>query len=198
MFSAILTTILLLLVGCSNNNAKIEDLQNEVSELTEEIVVLEEIINVHEEHIESLENFSYLRDFTQEERIAYDRFLTDYDTTHLKKYSPEKILLLYLHSLVISDLETTYALTYNDGTLPDFETFSELFYTSDLHLRTNQTVLTYRDFDSIEIREENQTTDSVDVEIGAYLGNHHSVDIYNLQNENGQWKINLLHALGDI
>lgn len=202
LFTAV--SISLILIGCSNSNPVTEEKQpdNKTEDLVEEITELKEIIATQEEEIEALANFSYLNEFSEEELRAYDLFLENYDVTHLKEYPPEKIILLYLHSLTITDLQMTYAITYNGGTLPDFETFSELFRESELDMQATETVLINRNYDSIAVREEHQAEENVlvevDVEVNVSFGIYSYSTIYNVQKENNQWKISLQHWFDSI
>lgn len=120
----VFTTLLMssLLVGCTATDDAAEGYENEINQLTEEVTELKTVIAAQEDKIDSLENFSYLNDFTEEELKAYDLFLEEYDVTQLKNYSPEKIVLLYLHSLATGDVDTIHAIAYDGGTLTDLDT----------------------------------------------------------------------------
>lgn len=178
----------LLLVGCSNNDGEIEA-------LNEEITQLEKVIAEQNSKIEKLENFTYLDAFTDEELKHYDLFMEEYDSTYLVDFSPEKIVLLYLHSLFMSDMEAVYAITYDGGQLPAFDDFTNQFYTSDYYLSTPDSLLTFKHYNSIQIRDENRTEESLAVEIDTHYGTNQVVEIFGLRKENNQWKIELLHLL---
>ena len=81
--------ISLLLVGCANTDDDVAVYENEISQLTEEVTELKKVVTAQEETIDSLENFSFLNDFSEDELNAYDLFLEEFDVTHLKDYSPE-------------------------------------------------------------------------------------------------------------
>lgn len=197
--SFILIAIPALLLGCSFNNTSSPNNQQEtealIEELTEEISHLKEIIETQEERIHYLESFSYLQDFTIQELNAYELFLNDYDVTHLRDFSPEKIVLLYYQSIVDLDLEAIYAFTYDGDTLPEYPIFADQFYSSEHYQLTNNSIFTFRNYDSIQIREENQTDDHVNVEIDISNGAHQMIEIFELQKENNQWKLVLQHLL---
>ena len=181
------------LIGCTNTEDSAVDDKSELNQLTEEVTELEAVVAAQEEKINSLENFSYLNDFTEAELGACDRFLEDHDIAHLKDYSPEKIVLLYSHSLATGDIDTIHAITYDGGTLADLETFSEQLNAINSNTNTHDVVMTYRNYDSIEVREEHKTEDSVGVEMRASTDIHTSEIIYEVKKENDQWKMVIQH-----
>ena len=191
----VFTTLLMssLLVGCKTTDDATEVYENEIDQLTKEVTELKTVVAAQEDKIDSLENFSYLNDFTEKELKAYDLFLEEYDVTQLKDYSPEKIVLLYLHSLATGDVDTIYAIAYDGGTLADLDNFRDTFNDPATNVSSHDVVMLYRNYDSIEIREENKSEDSVAVEISASSGNHTSVIIYEVKKENDQWKIVIQH-----
>ncbi len=191
-----LTLIGFVLVGCSIDEVSTKAEQTiGLEELTAENEKLKEINSALEKEIEQLENFSYLQDFSTDEIQAYESFLETGDVNNLETFPPEKVLLLYYHSLSIDDTETIYAITFDDGTLPDFATFSDQMNTSNFMQNEKQSVLLFRHYDSIQIREENQTEDHVNVELSISYGSHQHTRIYEVQKENNQWKIVLQHLL---
>ena len=144
-----LTVIILFMAGCDRDDTLIEEQQNQLKELSKivelediikeqqnqlkelkgKIVELEDIINEQQKIIDDQnKEFSYLNGFTKEELEAYENFVQDKDTQHLLGLSPEKMMLIYYHSVVIGDVEAIYLLTYNDGTLPDLSTFRQKYY----------------------------------------------------------------------
>lgn len=196
----VFTTLLMssLLVGCTATDDADEGYENEINQLTEEVTELKTVIAAQEDKIDSLENFSYLNDFTEEELKAYDLFLEEYDVTQLKNYSPEKIVLLYLHSLATGDVDTIHAIAYDGGTLTDLDTFRDTFNNPASNVSSHDVVMPYRNYDSIEVREENKSEDSVGVEISVSSGSHTSVIIYEVNKENEQWKIVIQHLFEEI
>ena len=201
MSKKILFTILiisLLLVGCANTDDDAAVYENEISQLTEEVTELKKVVTAQEETINSLEDFSFLNDFSEFELNTYDLFLEEYDVTHLKDYSPEKIVLLYFHSLAIGDVDTIHAIAFDDGTLPDLDSFRDKVNSIDQPLDAHDVVITYRNYDSIEIREEHKTEDSVNVEMAASAYFQTSVIVYNVKKENDQWKMNIQHLFEEI
>lgn len=194
------TTLLIssLLIGCTKTEDFSRESENEINQLTEEVAELKTVIAAQEGKIDSLENFSFLNDFSEVELRAYDRFLEDNDVTHLKDYSPEKIVLLYLHSLANGDVQTIHAIAFDDGTLPDLDSFREKVHSVDSPLDAHDIVMTYSNYDSIEVREENKTADSVGVEMIASTDIHTSAIIYEVKKENDQWKIVIQHLFEEI
>lgn len=196
LFTAFIISFLL--VGCVNTDNDAAVYKNEISQLTEEVAELKTVVTAQEEKINSLENFSYLNDFTEEELKAYNLFVEEFDVTHLKDYSPEKMVLLYSHSLAIGDVDTVYAIAYDGGTLPDLDSFREKFNAIDSNVNAHDVVMTYRNYDSIEVREEHYTEDSVGVEMTASIDVHTSVIVYEVKKENDQWKIVIQHLFEEI
>lgn len=194
------TTLLVsaLLIGCTKTEDSSREYEDEINQLTEEVAELKETIAEQADTINSLENFSYLMDFTETELRDYDRFLEDGDVTHLKDYSPEKIVLLYSHSLAIGDVNTIHAIAYDGGTLPELDYFREQFNAVNSSHNTHDVVMTYRNYDSIDVREENKTDDSVGVEMIASTDIYTSVIVYELKKENDQWKILIQHLFEEI
>lgn len=190
--------ISLLLVGCANTDEDVVVYENENSQLTEEVAELKTVVAAQEDKINTLENFSYLNDLTEEELKAYALFLEEYDVTNLKDYSPEKIVLLYLHSLATGDVETIHAITFDGGTLLDLDSFRDKVNSVDSPLDGHDVVITYRNYDSIKIREEQKTEDSVHVEITASIDIHESAIVFGVQKENDQWKIDIQHLFEEI
>ncbi|WP_216831769.1 hypothetical protein [Alkalihalobacterium elongatum] len=193
----LLTIITLFLVGCnSDDNIIIEEKQNEIKELKNKIVELEDTVKEQQKVIDEYDKeFSYLLSFTDGELKAYERFYEDKDVQHLADYSPEKIVLLYLHSIVIDDVEAIYSLVYTDGTLPDLSTFTQKYYSEGLHKKGSETTLDFRYYDLITVREDNNTENTVAVEIGVNFGLFHATEILELKKEDGIWKMNILHLL---
>lgn len=185
------------LIGCTTNEEDTNKLEDEMNQLTEEVSELTKKVVQQEQEISKLDNFSYLNDFTEEELTAYEQFIEDSDGTHLKHYTPENIVLLYLHSLTIGDIDTIHAITFDGGTLPDLDEFRDKVNDNDTNIKIHSAVFTNQSYDSIDVRDENKTEDSVGVEITASVGIHTSTTVYELKKENGQWKIALHHLLED-
>lgn len=182
--------------GVSLNNVgseeqKIKEAYTSIFKLIDEIV--------HEKISKSIRAdlaFTYLEDLTEAEKDAYDQFSLDKEIGHLAEFPPEKILLVYLHSVVMDEIENLYYLTYNDGTLPDYTSFRDRYYSSGLHQKEQETILDYRYYDSIQTLEENPNYEGISVEIKAVIGSYFRLTVYNLKEENGVWKMDLLPMLG--
>lgn len=192
-FGVCLIIIPLLMVGC-NDDVLVEH-QNELEELREQKNELEEIIENQQQIIEQHDTneFSYLEGFTESELKAYEDFFEDKDVKHLKDYSPTSIVLVYFHSVVIGDTEAIYSLTFNDDNLPDISTFKEKYYSGNMHKHLLETTLDFRYYDSIEVKEANDPENEIAVEIGVSFGLFHSKEVLGLKNENGIWKMDILH-----
>lgn len=187
-----------LLVGCTNIDDEVAVYEKEICQLTEEVAELKIVVAAQEDHTDSLESFSFLSDFTEEELKAYNIFLEEFDVSHLKDYSPEKIVLLYLHSLATGDVHTIHTIAFDGGRLPDLDSFREKVHSTDSPLDGHDVVITYRNYDSIKIREEQKTEDSVHVEITASIDIHESAIVFGVQKENDQWKIDIQHLFEEI
>lgn len=192
-----LTMITLLLAGCnSDDSVLVIDQHNELIELKDKIVELEETVKEQQKIInDHNKEFSYLMSLTERELKAYDRFYEEKDVQQLATLSPETIVLLYFHSVVIDDVEALYSLTYNDGTLTDLSTFKQKYYTEGLHKQNLETTLDFRYYNTIKVREESQTENEVAVEIGVNFGLFHPTAILGLKKDDGIWKMDLLHLL---
>lgn len=170
---------------------KIQEAYTAVFKLIDELI--------HEKASKSIRDnlaFSYLRNLTEAERTAYEHFSADKEIRYLSEFSPEKILLVYLHSVAMDDVENLYYLTYNDGTLPDYDSFRERYYSSGLQQKEQETALEYRYYDSIQPLEENINYEGIAVEIKVVLGVYQRLAVYNLREEEGIWKVDLLPMLG--
>jgi septal ring factor EnvC (AmiA/AmiB activator) len=118
---AILTLFFMLMAGCDNDETLIKEQQNQLKELEDQISEFENILQEQQKIIDDQsKEFSYLSDFTKEELEAYEQFAQYKDSQYLLGLSPEKILLIYYHSVVIDDIEAIYSLTYDNGTLPTY------------------------------------------------------------------------------
>ena len=82
--------------------------------------------------------------------------------------------------------------------MADLDTFRDTFNNPASNVSSHDVGLPYRNYDSIEVREENKSEDSVGVEISASSGRHTSVIIYEVKKENNQWKIVIQHLFEEI
>ncbi|WP_226669600.1 hypothetical protein [Metabacillus litoralis] len=195
--SIFMMVFILLMAGCnSDDTIKIEEQQKQLKELEAKIVDLEEINKEQRKIIEEQnKEFSYIKDFTKEELEAYEQFVQDKDAQHLLGLSPEKILLIYYHLIVIDDVEAIYSLTYDDGTLPDLSTFRENYYKNGLHLKWQDSTIYYRYYNSIKVKEDHKNENEVVVEMTVNLGSNVSTIVYGLKKEKGIWKMDTLHLM---
>lgn len=184
-----------LLIGCTDSNGSTTDHQEEIEKLTTEISELNQKIAAFEMSVEASEEFSYLKEFTDQDHHNYRLFLKDRNPSYMNDFSPEKMVLLYFHSVTIDDLETIHAITYDGGTLGNYSQFKEEFYASDLSHYENESILDFRYYDEIKLSEQEETEDIVSVEISVSYGSFQSVRFLELQKENNQWKLVLQHLL---
>lgn len=185
----------LFLFGCTDSNTSLENSQEEIDELTAEINELNRKQSEFETPVEAAEEFSYLTDFTDQDLHSYRLFLKDRDLHFLTDFSPEQIVLLYFHSLSIDDLETVHALTYDGGSLVEYSKFTDQFYASELSHYENESILDFRYYDEIKIKEQEDSNEKVIVEISVTYGSYQSVRLLELQKEDNQWKLVLQHLL---
>lgn len=196
LMSVILTVFILFLSGCNNNDTLIEEQQKQLKELENQIADLKEIVKEQEKVINNQnKEFSYLRDFTKEEIESYEQFVKDKNPQHLLGFSPEKILLIYYHSVVLGDVEAIYYLTYDDGTLPDLSTFREKYYKEGLSKSEQESTVDYRYYNSIKVKEDTKTENEVVVEMNVSLGIFQATIVYGLKKQNDIWKMDILHLM---
>lgn len=191
--------LMLVLVGCSNEalveeqKSTLEAQRSMLKQLDQQIVELEETIKEKQKIIEQHEDeFSYLNTLSQSELEAYKLFAEEKKIEHLSQFSPEKIVLIYYHSVVIGDIDAIYTLTYNDGTLPELVTFQQTYTKEGLLMKDLNSAATFRYYHSIEVREENQTDKDAFVELRISYGKFNKSIIYGLKKEAGVWKMDML------
>jgi len=171
----VLTTILFI-TGCTPSDSV------ETKKEKEFTIVDENELKIDD----SEEEFSYLTDFSEEELKSYKRFIMEYDTNYLKEFSPEKIMLLYIHSAVIDDLEAIYSLAYIEEGLPNFDTFKKQYY-QNLKNSNLEMSLDFRYYDTIQIKQEDGN--GLLVEITVIFGKFTASTFVELKKENDIWKI---------
>jgi len=187
--------LMLVLVGCSNETLEeqknvIEAQSRMLEQLDQQIVELEETVKEKQRIIEQHEaDFSYLNDLSEAELEAYKLFREEMDTEHLSQFSPEKIVLIYYHAVVIGDIDALYTLTYNDGTLPDLVTFQQSYTEEGMLMKDLNSAATFRYYHSIEVREEDKTDKDAFVEMRVSYGKFNKAIIYGLKKESGIWKM---------
>lgn len=204
-YSLISLSSLILLVACDADDEVAEDDAAKISQLEETVaasqVKIEALESTVAKNNELIENrsaeFSYLSELAEADLEAYNTFLEDYDTKVLENYSPENILLLYFHSVVMSDWEAIYELTYDGGGLPDRDEFNEVFYTAYNTQSMLESALDYRYYDTLEARSDTQSEDDVSVEISVAIGISRFSTVYGLKRENDIWKMDVLYLLED-
>jgi len=215
--AATLAIVPLFLTGCMNGNStdeqqeEIDALHNNITELEETITsqetvidrqrsvitTLEETVNENNEVIDDMSSeFSYLSDLTDSENTAYERYLEEKDTSLLSELSPDKIVLIYFHSVAISDWETIYDITYDNGSLPEYSEFQEMTRESSFQFDAMEASLDYRDYDFIRVRdEENLDEEDALVEIQVSFGINGFSTIYGLKKDQDIWKLDVLDMM---
>lgn len=169
-------TSILLISGCTPSNS-VETKKETVINIVDEKVLKIDY---------SKKEFSYLTDLSEEELKSYNLFIKEYDTNYLKDFSPEKIMLIYIHSAVIDDIEAIYTLAYIDGKLPNFDTFKKQYY-QNLNISNSELALDFRYYDSIKIKQED--SNGLLVELTVSLGRFTALTLMELKKENDIWKI---------
>ncbi len=136
------------------------------------------------------EDFSYLDELPDKQLNDYKLFANDKDTSHLLDFSPEQIVLIYFHSVVIADVEAIYALSLGDGSRHEFDEFKTEYYTY-LHHHDSENALMYRDYNSIVILEDTKSEDEVAVVIEVSICTYSSSVVTGLKKDNNVWKMDI-------
>ncbi|MGF7047428.1 flagellar basal body L-ring protein FlgH [Paenibacillus sp. DS2015] len=173
-----------LLTGCSENTIE-QPTAQEAKPTQEDIVEVKE---------DQKKKFSYLEQLPLEKQKKYERFAGDKETSHLLTFSPEEILLIYIHATAMSDIEVIYALTYDSGSLPDLDTFKEE-YNDKLAHRDMETALQYRYYDSIEVQEDTVKQNELTIMITATIERFTGSIAYGLKLDNNVWKMDIYHLI---
>ncbi|RWZ58584.1 hypothetical protein EQV77_06350 [Halobacillus fulvus] len=188
----------LLIAGCNGNETVIEEQEKEIKQLHEHITEIEADLQEQEQIIDNhSEDFSYLNDLSDQDKEAYELFVEEKDDRHLSGLSPDKMMLVYYHSVVQDDIEALYSLAYNDGTLPDFKVFKQQ-YEDHLHKKELKTALSFRDYDDIRVREGQTKENEAHVEMHVSYGGYSQVIVASFSNDNGVWKKDVLHLLESL
>lgn len=176
------------LVGCSENNSIVHDA---VTMPTVAPVIQVKPTPIQEE---KEKQFSYIDQLPNERLKAFELFVSDKNAHHLEGFSPEEVLLIYLHSASMADVESIYALTYNNGKLPDADTLRQEYNENLLH-REQGVALEYRYYESIEAQEGMVKENEIAIGITASIGNFTATTVYGLKKENNVWKMDLYHLI---
>ncbi|KAB8127382.1 hypothetical protein F9U64_17885 [Gracilibacillus oryzae] len=188
--------ILLFAAGCTKNEeVLIKKQQIQLQELKDKVADLEDTISKQQKNLDNKKEFSYLNNFTKDELRAYNLFSKEKDVKHLSGFLPEKMVLIYLHSVVVDDVEAIYSLTYDDGMLPDLDNFRGSYYSEGFHLKEMHSTLDYRYYTSIKVKEDNKTENDAYVELTVSIGQYTSSIIYGLKKDSGIWKMDILHLM---
>ena len=187
-FIALIATLLFLITGCTHeNNSAIQKNNNNKED---------RISTTEDQIIDDVEKkeFSYLNDLSEEELQAYENFSADKDPQHLKKFTPEKVFLVYIHSAVIDDIEAIYSLTFDNGDLPNFTDFKTKYY-KKLNISNLEMALDFRYYNSITAQKVEENSDEVTVDLRVSIGTFGASVIHGLEKQNGVWKVKILDRL---
>lgn len=139
--------------------------------------------------------FSYLDQLSPDKQVAFMKFIAEeHNLQYLYNFSPEEMVLVYLHSISQGYTESIYAITYHNGLLPDNDTFRNEYY-EYASKHDSETAVHYRYFDTIEIDENTAEENKVAVIVTAGVGiMTHSI-ILGLQKEDKVWKMDIYHMI---
>jgi hypothetical protein len=185
-----IVAFIVLLTGCLGS-----DLAPEIQETTapqvETDITKEEPIN------EPKQSFSYLDQLPDEKAKAYELFRTDKVMSHFRSFSPEEMVITYLHAASMGDEDVIYDLTYNNGKLPDRDTFIQE-YRDHLDSDMLDTAIKYRYYDSIQLDERESAQEEAEevlTVLTVTIGVHKESVAYGVRKEDGIWKLELYHMI---
>ncbi|WMT43281.1 hypothetical protein RE628_14130 [Paenibacillus sp. D2_2] len=143
--------------------------------------------NPREEYIEK---FSYLKQLSLEKQEAFTRFKDKRNLQYLYNFTPEDMVLVYLHCLSISDPDLIYTITLNEGQLPDQDKFRKDYfeYASNYD---SETAVHYRYYDSIKVDESTAEENKVTVLITVSIESMTHTMALGLQKEDQVWKLDI-------
>ena len=153
---------------------------------------------------ESKGEFSYIDGLPDERLNEYELFVNDNNTVHLKEFSPEQVVLVYMHSIVIGDINSIYAITYDDGKLPDLDAFKNE-YRENMQNSNLDMVLNYRYYNTIETTDKSsgikiddlsETKKAVIMKVS--IGSFTSMVLQVLQKENDIWKMDIYDLMKEV
>lgn len=143
------------------------------------------------------EKFSYLKQLSMEKQKAFNRFTSEKNLQELYSFTPEDMVLVYLHCISIGDPDLIYEITYNGGYLPNNKDKFRQDYFDYVMNHDSEIAIHYRYFDSIEVEEstaeENQVTVLVTVGLESIT---HSLAL-GLRKEDQIWKLDIYHSIKD-
>ncbi|WP_054025097.1 hypothetical protein [Bacillus sp. FJAT-28004] len=178
----IVVIFIVMLTGCFDSNVKEIKISNQTDV---DVVEINEVQN---------KKFSYLDQLPAERMEEYELFVKERNLSHLQRFSPKEILLIYMHSVAIFDADSIYALTYNNDLLADPDLFRKEY--AEYVLNAEQEVaMKFRYYDSIRIAEETVKEDSLSVVISVSLGSTTGSVAYGLKKEDKVWKMDIQHLI---
>lgn len=140
--------------------------------------------------------FSYLEQLTLDKQEVFELFRTERDLELLSDFTPEDMVIVYLHCSSINDPDLLYAITYNGGMLPDQETFRNEYFEYAL-TDSSDTAVRYRYYDSIEAEPETTEDDTRTVHVTVSVGTITNSMALGLQKEDNIWKLDIYHLIED-
>ncbi|WNF38334.1 hypothetical protein RJD24_07890 [Bacillaceae bacterium IKA-2] len=174
-------------IGCVQGNRDINEEQDKENPIEEQNK--ENPISVEEEKSNKVMEFSYIEALPEERIKEYELFANEKDSSHLENFSPEQIVLVYIHSAIIDDIEGIYTITNNDGTLPEFEVFKTEYYKSHYMYQDLDLALRFRYYHTIETQEENEDIQLVTMKVS--IGTFTDSVMFKLEKDNNVWKMEI-------
>ncbi|MFB9329441.1 hypothetical protein ACFFSY_26175 [Paenibacillus aurantiacus] len=145
---------------------------------------------------EARASFSYLEQLPTEKQAAYNRFKGSQDVALLTDFTPEEMVLAYLHTLSNGDPYVLYPLIYNGGYLSDLARFTE-DYREYVSNDSSEIAMHYRYYDSIKVDELGSKPDYKAVAISVSVGIIHHTMVLGLREEDGIWKLDVYGFMKD-
>ncbi|WP_377929171.1 hypothetical protein [Bacillus salitolerans] len=139
-------------------------------------------------------SFTYLDRLSGAKKQKFEQYLHNQDSKQLIGFTPEEMILVYLHLIASGNRYNLYDIVYDDGTLPN-ETDFVKDYDKYLSKQDSQMIMKYRYYDSINLSKENSTENYAVVLIKVSIGVHSESTALSLKTQDGIWKIELLHLI---
>jgi hypothetical protein len=134
--------------------------------------------------------FTYLEEISDKKLEKYDQFLKDGSVQHLKEFTPEEIVLIYMNLVFEHNVDRIHTLIYDNGQLPSIDQF-KIEYGGKLSNSIEQDYLKFRFYDSIEVVEETRNTDDLSVQLKIVFGNTTHIVAYGLKKQEDVWKMDV-------
>lgn len=185
---------LLLLVACqSNSDSEVGDTthaayQAEIEELERDNAALKASIT----QLQKPQAFSYLEQLPEDKRGLYQQFLETEALTHLTNFSPEEMLLVFLHSVATGADRAVYLISYDDGSLPNEAEFQELYH-QDFYKEHLDVALDFRYYHTLAVEERQSTKTMKLVKMDVSFELFSASIFYGFKAQDQLWKIDLFN-----